>query len=362
VYPLLRALLLLVVCMVFIAPVIAQGEPEVINAGNIEHFASDRRIDFDTMPSDLGGVDLGWFALSRDRLAIRGRDNELVILNMQGNIIDRYSVPGRDELPATLLDADFNATGDTLASVHLDGMGYVVAYREIELGSLHYFRFETTDSPIRIWVDEQVWLEISPYDPHQGRYVVQLLPSVFETYQPGAALEGDEVRSVLSGPENDPDAFLRVERIKPPVAITVTQAGLLKRWNLETGEATATAQLNVLPGAGQVNASGSHFVWRDQESSELYLLNFETGENRLITSLNETYVPFLFLSPSADVALGVNVGLEPIIVAWDMETGERYNLGEYRMCNRQPDMVRMSSDGTAMVIGCDTGLDIWRIV
>jgi hypothetical protein len=51
------------------------------------------------------------------------------------------------------------------------------------------------------------------------------------------------------------------------------------------------------------------------------------------------------------------------VVAWDVKTGERTILGEYRECNRpQPDMTRLSEDGTTLVIGCDTGLDIWRIV
>jgi hypothetical protein len=136
---------------------------------------------------------------------------------------------------------------------------------------------------------------------------------------------------------------------------------LVKRWNLEMDAPTATVELGSLPGVGQVNASGRYFVWGDAESTHLFLLDFETGENRLIAPLDGTYIPFLLLGVNADVAIGVNVGLEPTIVAWDTMTGERYDLGEYRTCNRQPDMVRLSRDGTTLVIGCDTGLDIWRI-
>jgi hypothetical protein len=333
----------------------------VISADNIEQLTSVARIDFDALSVELGGLDLGWFALSptANRLAVRNRNNELVILNPHGDVVDRYSAPGRDDLPATVLEADFSADGTMLASAHLDGMGYVVAHRQIDTGTMQYLRFETTDAPIRIWTGDQIWLEISSVDPLSGRFVIQVPPDSLSAS--GEMQEADDFPVIPSGPEHDLDAFLRIGRIKPPTAITVTQAGLVKRWNLETGEVTATAHLDELPGAGQVNASGRYFVWRDAESANLYLLDFETEENRLIVSLNGTYIPFLFLSTDASVAIGVNVGSEPTVVAWNTATGERYDLGEYRACNRQPDMVRLSRDGTTLVIGCDSGLDIWRV-
>ena len=68
-------------------------------------------------------------------------------------------------------------------------------------------------------------------------------------------------------------------------------------------------------------------------------------------------------SGSADVleALGVNIDLEPVVVAWDVASGKQTQLGTYRECSRTPDMVQVSEDGTTLVIGCDTGLDVWRI-
>ena len=164
-----------------------------------------------------------------------------------------------------------------------------------------------------------------------------------------------------SGPENDPDSFMRIGRIDPPLAITATKDALLKRWNLETGEVTASVQLDSLPAAGQVNADGSYFAWVDQKFEALHLLNFESKVDLVIAPLGGTYIPFLLLSAKADVIIGVNVGLEPDVVAWDIATGERIDLGNYRACNRQPDMVRLSKDGSTLVIGCDTGLDIWRV-
>ncbi len=82
----------------------------------------------------------------------------------------------------------------------------------------------------------------------------------------------------------------------------------------------------------------------------------------LIAPLDGAFIPFMLLSFDASVAIGVNVGSEPTVIVWDTTTGERYDLGEYRACNRQPDMVRLSGDGTTLVIGCDTGLNIWRVV
>jgi hypothetical protein len=154
---------------------------------------------------------------------------------------------------------------------------------------------------------------------------------------------------------------MRIGRIDPPLAITATKEALLKRWNLETGEVTASAQLEALPAAGQVNADGSSFAWVDQKFESLHLLNFETGKDQVIAPLGGTYIPFLLLSAKSDVIIGVNVGLEPGVMAWDVATGERIDLGTYRSCNRQPDMVRLSKDGSTLVVGCDTGLDIWRV-
>ena len=112
---------------------------------------------------------------------------------------------------------------------------------------------------------------------------------------------------------------------------------------------------------GQLTLDGRYFAWRDGESKALHLLDFETGKDRVIALLGGVYIPFLLLNFSASVIIGVNVDLKPIVIAWDTKTGEQLTLGEYRSCSRQPDMVRLSSDNTTVVIGCDKGFDIWRI-
>lgn len=170
-----------------------------------------------------------------------------------------------------------------------------------------------------------------------------------------------EFRELDSGPENDPDAFFRIGRMRLPYAITATQDFFIKRWNLETDEVTATAQLDGLPGVGQITPDGRYFAWRDDDAKAIHLLDFDIGLDKVIAPLNGSYIPYLLLNSSASVIIGVNVDLKPVVVAWNVVTGERIELGEYRSCDRQPDMVRLSVDDTTLVIGCDAGMDIWRV-
>jgi hypothetical protein len=158
---------------------------------------------------------------------------------------------------------------------------------------------------------------------------------------------------------------VRIGRIPPPYSVTSSLEGIVKLWNLEAGETlyevnNGTGQPSVF---GAINTPPSHLVWRDNANESLYLLNFETSENSLIAELNGDYAQWFFLNPDASVILALDLGFQQNVVAWDVATGEKIDLGHYRECTRpQPDMARLSADGTTLVIGCDTGLDIWRIV
>ncbi len=357
-------LLWLLITLLLVVPLVqAQDETRIITADNIRQLQSFRQVDFSDLPEGAGEIVNGWFVLSEDgnRLAAMNRQNSLLVWNEQVDLLDSYFIEGADSLPNTVLDAVFSSDNRQIVSVHAEGGAYYVAYRSLDEKSTTYFQFRTADLPLRIWLKETVWLEVVLPRTAAEPYVVNLLPGLPPESLFNKELTDDEQIRLLSGPENDNDSFLRVGRIEPPLAITVTRDNLVKRWNLQTGGVTATAQLNMLPGGGQVNAAGTHFAWRDGESEALHLLDFETGEDRVVAQLGGQYIPFLFLSPAADVIIGVNVALEPVVVAWNVATGERIELGEYHTCNRQPDMVRLSQDGTTLVIGCDTGLDIWRI-
>jgi hypothetical protein len=163
---------------------------------------------------------------------------------------------------------------------------------------------------------------------------------------------------------NSADVVVRIGRISAPYAVTSTEDGQVILWHWPTNERQAavsngTGEPSVF---GNINASASHLVWRDNENRALYLLNFVSGENKLIAPLNGEYVQWFFLSADASVILGVNVEFDPIVAAWDAATGERFDLGSYLPCQRpQPDMARLSADGTTLVIGCDAGLQFWRV-
>lgn len=335
----------------------------VIARLNVGQLQSVMQIDFADAPAAAGKIENGWFALDPhgEKMAVINRDNHIVVWNTAGEMIDTYFISGADGLPTTVLDAAFNPEGDVLVSVHAEGGTYYVVYRWVNAGHMEYYRFPTADVPLRVWANAFVWLEVSPIDYLQTRYVLQLNPIVMDRIRINEELSDSEIFQLPSAPENDPDSYLRIGRIDPPLAITITQDGLVKRWDLESGLVTAEAQVGTLAGAGQVTPDGRYFVWRDSESVNLHLLDFETGEDRIVADLNGNYIPFLFVTNTADVVIGVNVDLEPLVVAWDTTTGIRVDLGEYRMCKRQPDMVRLSADNTTLVIGCDSGIDIWSL-
>lgn len=352
------------ICALIAPLAAADASPATITAENVRLLAPVARIDF---ADAVTRVENGWFALDAagQRAAVISREQSLLIWNAEGALIDQYSIPGSDGLPTTVLDAAFSPHDDLLISTHHEGGFYYVAYRWLQAAYHEYYQFPTQDVPLRVWPDAdsptQAWLEVSPFDSLLPRYVVQLRPLPLGRIRQNEVLSADEVVTLPSGPENDPDSFIRVGRLRPPLAVTVTREGLAKRWNLQTGAVEAEAQIAALPGAGQLSADGRYFAWRDNDSQFLHLLDFETGIDREAASLDGAYIPFLLLPPAADVIIGVDIAGAPIVAAWDAQTGARIDLGEYRDCGRQPDMARLSKDGTTLVIGCDKGLEFWRI-
>lgn len=342
-------------------PVAAQDSP-VVTIDNLTALAPSAQIDFDNLPAEVGEVLSGGFALdpSGQWLAIRNRDNAVAIFTTSGDLVDVYSIPGADGLPDTVLDSAFNRAGTLLASIVSDGATYTTAIRLVDqqLTALQPFPL-APDIPLRVWFDAEepyYWLEVTPVDPGESAYLVRLpyvLPGI-------AALEVESV-IVPFAPDAEPDTFARFGRINAPYAVTATQAGGVTIWNLEQGEAIARAQVEGLPVFGGLNRDASALAWRDPSYTELHLLDLTTGEDRLVAPLDGTYINYILVTPPADVILGVHVGEESIVAAWDSATGERTDLGAYRDCTRTPDMARLSGNATVLVIGCDTGIDIWRV-
>lgn len=343
-----------------------------VDAANIQRLRSVRHVDFAAL-GDLGGlIQTGWFALSPDGtwLALVRQDGGLIVLDTAGSLVDTYTVTGENGQPGTVLDAAFGADSQTLAALHTDGEAYSISLRRIGSGAeaerpaddpvlIPFSR--GSDMPVRVWlgvpqdgVYDSVWLEVAAGDPSEGYYVVRLPTD-----------EAGETTPLMlpSGPQNDRESFVRIGRIPAPLAITSTADGLVKLWNLETGDVTAQVQLDAVPVFGRVDETTGRFLaWRDPDSESLNLLDFERGENQVVAALGGDYIQAILLSPQADVILGVAIGDQPIVVAWDVtRDGMRYDLGRYRSCSRVPDMIALSRDGRSLVIGCDSGLDIWQV-
>ncbi|MBL8153412.1 MAG: hypothetical protein JNM70_04440 [Anaerolineae bacterium] len=338
--------------------------PEVITHDNIARLKPVVQIDFADFEAAAGRIDNGWFALhlTAAYLASINRDNALVIWDTNGQVAATYTVPGTDGLPATVIDAAFTSIGHALISAHIDGQAVYVAFQRLDGSLLGIKRAATADYPLRIWGDSTFWLEMESAETSL-RYVTSFYQAVYWDSRAPIHLgyDTDDPRDLLSGPENDPDSFFRVGRILPPLAVTTTRTNLAKRWNLENGCVTASAQIDSIPGAAQITPDGRYFAWADGDYAALHWLDFETSETRLVRPLENQFIPFLLLALGGDVIIGVNVGREPVIVAWDTLSGKRIDLGEYRPCGRQPDLARLSADGTTLVIGCDQGLQLWQI-
>ncbi len=334
----------------------ADEPSSVISAENSHQLQSVARLDFADIPADFGTFNAGWFALSDagKRIAIINAEGSFVTASIEGEIERVDSPMENDDLPARGIAAvvsDDNPNDDIF--VFSAGSGYSIKYADT--GTLS---FQSQNTPQSVWRDsDHLYLELLP------AAVLQLPDRFMMPDDPNHAREAD-YPVIAYAPAIDLDAVVRIGRIEPPYVVTSSAHGVIRLWDIQQGDLlvvthNGTGKPSVF---GNINANATHLVWRDELSESLYLLNFQTGENRKIADLNGKYVQWFFLSHDASVILGINMDFEPNIIAWDTTTGEKTILGEYRQCNRpQPDMARLSRDGTTLVIGCDTGLDVWRV-
>ena len=352
----MRSFLLVILFLSLIFPVFAQSEFDAvpITVANIHQLQSVAQIDFADFDCDFG---TGWFVLNDSGEYIAGVDNyqNIYVWNDTGELL--------------AVDTPFCDIAQNIAGLAFGDNNQLLILREADsnlrlawydvLDDVAYEAIvENWDTQILdVWVDDEsgIWLDVYQ-DDAEAIFNIPVSDRLFEP----AALE-----RMPYAPAQDLDAIVRIGRIPPPYTVTSSREGIVKLWNIQTGEVVYEVDNGTDEAAvfGAINQAATHLVWRDSRNESLYLLNFETGENRYLSHLNWQYAQWYFLSNDASVALAVNLGFEPNIVAWNTATGEQTILGEYRQCNRpQPDMARLSADGTTLVIGCDTGLDIWRIV
>ena len=345
---LLSIAMLILLSMPFLAQdetPIAPNSP-IITAENITQLQSVAQIDFVSLSAEAGQFVTGRFALSDDGawIAVMNDENEIILLNDDGEIQGMHTVADAD-----VIDMAFDVSDEHILSLHYSDEMMTIVINSVNYSEQAHYEFDIDGFPQSLWSDDDgnIWVEIVGQDIE----IVQL------------NLDDETFETIPYAPALDSNAVVRIGRIPPPFVVTSSQEGLVKLWNLQLGEVVMETQVAEGPAVfGQINTDATHLAWRDQESESLYLLNFESGENQQIAALNGEYVQYFFLTPEADIILAVHLEDRPDVVAWNVETGEHYELGEHRVCTRVPDMIRLSMDGTTLVIGCDAGLDIWHIV
>lgn len=310
-----------------------------ITAENIHDLRPVMKIDFADYPEIVSG----WFVVSPDGhyVAVRAGLNRMMIW-YGTTLITSVAISN------TIVDAVF---APSLSLTMLDDSGQViVSFLDLEWQEI--LALNTSNHLV-----QSVW-----FNPSTETFWAESLTIPENEYTVFSMNFASETQSHPYAPATDPNAMVRIGRIMPPYVVTSSPEGEVKLWHLETGEVLASADVGDMPAVfGQISPNAQFLVWRDPMSEAVNLLNFETGENQRVADLNGVYFQAFFVSDDGSVILAVDEDFEPRIVAWIVATGERIDLGEFRACSRVPDMIRMSQDFTTLVIGCDTGLDIWRI-
>lgn len=340
----------------------SDSAPVPVTADNIADLRPVNWIAFDALPADAR-ITSGWFTLSLDGAYLatfNAASGGMLIWNTTGELVDRFVVttPSSSEFPPTILDAQFGVVRGlpTLVGVATaDSQQFSAALHPVGGETFEITLPSEVGVPVRVWLDADepyLWLEAVAPDPDDLYHVVRV-----------AVLNPNDLRILPSGPEHDMESIVRIGRIPAPLAVTATEDGRVRLWDLQTGEISAEVKLDETPVFGRVNETdGRQLAWRDQDSQALHLLDFDTGEDRLVVEIGQEYIQALMLTPSGDLVLAVHIGDDPIVTAWNTATGERYDLGRYRAdCTRVPDMVHLSRDGSTLAIGCDTGIEIWQI-
>ncbi len=322
--------------------------PEAITAANLARLQPAARIDFAGLPGEYKS---GFFAANADASTFlvadkQGRLTEITEAGFQRSLPYRNPRDGQifslidalylDEMPIALyaLDNNFYLNEQRLA---LDAMpaalfalpasGNLLIEAVTADGGLiayEYARLPGADGWARLAAAAFPALEAALPRVRIGRIPLPLL--------------------LLSALEDNILTMYRYPRAFRPESA--------RNFPLERGPAVA----------GAVNAAGSHLAWSAPGAPALQLLDLGTGENVLVAETGGAYAQYHLLSHDASAIFLINLDFAPIVAAWEVATGQRHELGRYRACGRIPDKVALSADGRALIIGCDSGLEIWRVM
>lgn len=342
--PLSRIQAILCAFSLVCAALVAGQEFPPISATNLARLKPIARIDFADFPGEL---QIGWFEADAD-------GGEFIVFDQDGRIYRvspagiedswTYIEPGSGQL-FSLIDAAYIYDEPQLLYL-LDG-AYFINEQPLPAG------YEPVAMAPFI---KSLYVEAIDAD---GRTVFM---HYAKRYEGGAWELIDDFFMPASDPQQP---AVRIGRVSFPDVLYSSladselivfrypyfMASMGRDYRLEQGPAVV----------GAVNESGRHFAWSDPASARLNLLDLDTGENRVVAELGGAYAQYHLLTADASAILVVNLDFAPEVFAWDVKTGERHDIGAYRECQRIPDKVALSAEGRALIIGCDTGLEIWRV-
>ncbi|GAB1421833.1 hypothetical protein MASR2M15_20240 [Anaerolineales bacterium] len=343
---------MLAIVLSFIFVFFQTGQP-LIDAVHIEDLGP-------AMLIDLGdGFDSAWFVMNEDasRFLVADKQQFFSVIDDQGAVLLKGTCAIEGEV-LTIVDAYFEGEkGFILGSNGLQ-MG-ICAFDEEGLTGMVKLRFDHFAEAI--WGDEEA-VYVQFFGVRSGFNEILELPKDLFVKTAGYSDIGVLNLSAYA-PDEDMEAIVRIGRISAAMSLTSSEEGLLKLWENSSGKVLNEMKngLGIPAVFGIINANASHFLWRDDAREKLYLSDWETESTRLIREIDGEYVQWYFLTNQADIGLGVLVNYEPIVIAYDLESGERYELGEYLDCIRPPDMARLSVDNRRLVIGCDRFIQIWEV-
>lgn len=326
----------------------AQNASAVISASNLERMRPSARIDFADFEAKL---EIGWFAANDDA-------SEFLVLGPSGAV---YALGyAQDERRWRLRQRPGASAFSLIDGIYLQGRPFILH----QTGGAYFINDAelTLDGvPVALLpgiAEDELFVEALDV-AGQSQFLRYRLEN--ET----GALKALDARA-FPGTHNDAPV-MRIGRIGYPalflsaLADNILYAQIFSEAIAEP--VTMAYQLDNGPAVfGAVNPPAvSHFAWTDPQRRHLNRLDLATGENQVVAALAGAYPQFLLLSKDASALLAVNLDFQPEIVAWHAQTGARYDLGAYRDCGRIPDHVALSRDGRALIIGCDSGLEVWRV-
>ncbi len=333
------------ICQIFLLAFSVAGQKyPVIGAENIAGLRPAQYIDFSDISDDLA---IGWFEANDDA-------SEFIVFDGGGRV---YRVGEAGIIDSVAYRDDEAQIFSLIDAVYVDERSYAL-YLLDDAYFINDRQFRTDDFPVAIHrVDQSLFVEAIT-DRGATTYHEVALESDGETIS---------AVSIIDLPRSETEYLgILIGRVDfPSVLLSSLADSVLTAYRYPEVFSSESGRVYELDGgpavAGAINSEGSHFAWSDPASARLNLLELASGENTVVAELDGAYAQYHLLTADASAILVVNMDFRPAVFAWDVATGERYDLGAYRKCERIPDKVVISGDGKALIIGCDTGLEIWRV-